>query len=56
MKSIGMFSGYCEELREIIDKMSDEEYAKEAKDNAEILNFIGYKRKGEKNDKETNRV
>ena len=43
-KSEQMFAGYCETLRELLDKMSDEEFEREAKDNAEMLASIGYKR------------
>lgn len=44
-KSQIMFAGYCETLRELLDKMSDEEFKREAKDNAEMLASIGYQRK-----------
>ena len=44
-KSQIMFDGYCETLRQMLDKMSDEEFAKEAKDNEDLLISIGYKRK-----------
>ena len=43
-KSEQLFHGYCETLRELLDKMSDEEFEREAKGNAEMLASIGYKR------------
>lgn len=47
MKSIGMFSGYCEELRRLLDKMDDKEYGKfnSSESNRNLINYIGYKRK-----------
>lgn len=59
MKSIGMFSGYCEDLRRLLDMLTDEQYYAELEANGKlqnVVNYIGYKRKGVKNDKETNRV
>lgn len=45
-KSEMLFSGYCETLRQMFDKMSDEEFeAETANEHAqEMLNSIGYKR------------
>jgi len=48
MKSVGMFSGYCEDLRRLLDMLTDEQYAAEMEDNAELrlcVEYIGYKRK-----------
>lgn len=44
-KSEMLFSGYCETLRQMFDKMSDEEFERETKDKAAMLASIGYKRK-----------
>lgn len=44
-KSEMLFAGYCETLRELLDKMSDEEFERETKDKAALLASIGYKRK-----------
>jgi hypothetical protein len=43
-KSEQLFHGYCETLREMLDKMSDEEFEREAKGKQEMLDYIGYKR------------
>lgn len=43
-KSEMMFAGYCETLRQLLDKMSDEEFAKETAGKADMLESIGYKR------------
>jgi len=45
-KSEMLFSGYCETLRQMFDKMSDEEFeAETANEHArEMLASIGYKR------------
>ena len=45
-KSEMMFNGYCETLREMFDKMSDEEFAAETANEyaREMLASIGYKR------------
>ena len=45
MKSHDLFAGYCETLRAMLDKMSDEEFEREAKDNAKMLESINYERK-----------
>lgn len=43
-KSEQLFHGYCETLREMLDKMSDEEFARETAGKQEMLDYIGYKR------------
>jgi hypothetical protein len=48
MKSIGMFSGYCEDLRRLLDMLTDEQYYAELEANGKlqnVVNYIGYKRK-----------
>lgn len=44
-KSEQLFHGYCETLRQLLDKMSDEEFEREDKDNAKMLESINYERK-----------
>lgn len=44
-KSEQLFHGYCETLRELLDRMSDEEFEREAKGNAKMLASIGYQRR-----------
>ena len=40
-----LHDGFCETLRELLDKMSDEEFEREDKDNAKMLESINYERK-----------
>ena len=40
-----LHDGFCKTLRELLDKMSDEEFERETKDKAAMLASIGYKRK-----------
>lgn len=45
-KSEMMFSGYCEDLRRLLDKMDDKEFGKfnSSENNRNLINYIGYKR------------